>query len=199
MQPSQQGHLGGRRIVLAAPLELSLGGSDLLRRGVGALLDDGQFPNRLVERNIVPVVHRLDADLAKALQVIGVLLIGNDWRVPGGFVNDVRRRGVENMVDGSHVQSDGENAILLQLHKRLGRNEAVHYHRPPAEIPKAGVHFVDGRDALDGNTGARQTFEVNGMRRMPELRNQLTHGVAPHGLITRRVALPVILIGDELS
>ena len=67
-----------------------------------------------------------------ALQVLGVDRVGDERRVPGALVDDVRRRRVLDVLVRADVGGDGEHPPALELGEDRGRDEAAHRHRGPA-------------------------------------------------------------------
>ena len=72
------------------------------------------MPDRFVKLEVFLGRHRLRADLAETLQVIGVFLVDNDRRMPRRFVHDVGRGRVLDVIDLAHVARDHQHAVTTQ-------------------------------------------------------------------------------------
>ncbi len=60
------------------------------------------------------------------------------------------------------------------------------------------VHFLDARDALEGNAGVEQALKINFVRVFLQEKNVLAHDESPDRVIDRRVIV-VALIDRELE
>ena len=100
------------------------------------------MPDRFIELEILLRLHRFRADFAETLEIIGVFPIDNDRRVPGGFVHDVGRGRVFDVMDLAHVARDHEDLVGLEFHERRRRNKPVHRHRAPADLAEDLVHLL---------------------------------------------------------
>jgi len=156
------------------------------------------MPDRFVKLEIFLRRHRLRADFAEALQVIGVLAIDNDRRVAGGFVDDIRRRRVFDVIDLAHVARDHQDAIGLELHERRRWDEPIHRHATPTDFAEDFVHLLDPRNAIERNSGVEQSLEIKFVGVFAEEKNVLPHDEAPDGVIDRRVFV-VALVDRELK
>ena len=118
--------------------------------------------------------------------------------MPGGFVNDVRRGRVFDMMDLAHVARDHEHLVGLKLHERRRRNESVHRHGAPPNLCQDIVHLLDARDALERDAGVEQALKVNFVCVFFEKENVLSHDESPDSVIDQRVIV-VALIDRELK
>ena len=153
------------------------------RIGVRQLLQNRQMPDRFVELKVFSRLHCLRADLAKALQVIRILPIDNDRRVPGRFVDDVGRGRVFDVMDLAHVARDDQDLVSLKFHERRRRNETVHRHRAPLDLAQDVVHLLDARNALERNPGIEQALEINFMSVLLQKKSVLPHDETPDRMI----------------
>src|SRR5437762_2680583 len=79
----------------------------------------------------------------------------------GGFVHDVGRRRVFDVMDLAHVARDHQNLVSLKFHERGRRNKAIHGHRAPADLAENVVHLLDARNALKRDPSIEQSLEIN--------------------------------------
>ena len=135
---------------------------------------------------------------AEALEVIRVFAIDNDRRVTGGFVHDVGRGRVFDVMDLPHVAGDHQNFVGLEFHERRRRNESVHRDRAPADLAEDIVHLFDARDAIEGDAGFEQALEINFVGILLQEKHVLAHDEAPDRVIDRCVIV-VALIDRELQ
>ena len=156
------------------------------------------MPNRLIQLEIFFRRHRFRADFSKALQIFRVFAIDNDRRVPGGLVNNVRRRRVFDVMDLAHVARDHQHLVGLEFHERRRRNKAVHGHRAPANLRQNIVHLLNARDAIKRDAGIEEPLEINFVRVLFQEKNVLAHDKSPDCVIDRSVIV-VALIDCELE
>ena len=63
-------------------------------------------------------------------------MIDDDRRVSGGFVHDVGRGGVFDVMDLAHVARDHQDLVGLEFHECRRRNKSVDRDRAPADTPR---------------------------------------------------------------
>ena len=198
MQAREQRHLGRiPQIFLPLFHELHRFG-ELLGIGVLLLLQNREMPDRFVKLEVFLRRHRLRADFTKALQIIRILTVDNDRRVPRRFVDDIRCRRVFDVIDLAHVARDHQDAIRLELHERRRWNEPIHRDAAPADLAKDFVHFLDPRNPIERNSGVEQSLEIKFVGVFAQEKNVLPHDEAPDGVIDRRVFV-VALVDRELE
>ena len=69
-------------------------------------------------------------------------MIDDDRRVAGGFVHDVGRGRVFDVVDLTHVAGDHQHLVGLEFHESRRRNKSVHRDRAPADLAEDVVHLL---------------------------------------------------------
>ena len=69
--------------------------------------------------------------------------------VTGGFVDDVRRRRVFDVMDLAHVAGDHQDFVSLKFPERRGWNESVHGNCAPLDLGENIVHLLNARDSLE--------------------------------------------------
>src|SRR6184192_1892447 len=94
------------------------------------------MPDRLIELEIPSRLHRFRAYFAEALQIIRVLPVDNNWRVPSRLVHDIGRGRVFDVMDLTHVARDHKNFVSLKFHERGRRNKSVHATAPQSIVPR---------------------------------------------------------------
>ena len=198
VEPREQRHLGRLAQILLPFLHELRCFLQCLGVRVRLLLQDREMPDRFVNLEVFLGRHGLRADLAKALQIIGVFLVDNDGGMPRRFVHDIRRRRVFDMIDLAHIARDHEHAIRLKLHERRRRNKTVHGHAAPADLPEDLVHLFDPRNAVEGNPGVEEALEVELVRIFAQEKNILAHDEAPDRVIDGGVFV-VALVDGELE
>src|SRR5437763_5067310 len=154
--------------------------------------------DRLVKLEIAARLHRFRAHFAEALQIIRVLAIDNNGRVPRGFVHDVGRGRVFDVMDLTHVARDHENFVGLKFHERGRGNKTIHRYRPPINPAEDVVHFLNPRDALKRDAGIEQQLEIGFVGVLLQEKNVLAHDETPDRVIDRGVFF-VALIDCELQ
>jgi hypothetical protein len=66
-------------------------------------------------------------------------------RMARGFVQDVRRRRVQEVLDAAHIEGDHQHPQGLELHEDRRGDEAVDHHGAPAERSRqAFISSMDG-------------------------------------------------------
>ena len=196
MQPREERHLGRLAEILLPLFDQFRGRGQLRRIGVWQLLENGEMPDGFIQFEVLLRLHRFRADFAEALQVARVFLIDDDRRVPGGFVHDVGRRGVFDVMDLAHVAGDHQHLVGLEFHESRRRNKAVDRDRAPADAAEDVVHFLDARDALEGDAGLEQTLEINFVRVFLQEVSVLPHDETPDRMIDRRVLVEALVDGE---
>jgi hypothetical protein len=68
----------------------------------------------------------------------------------------------------------------------------------PADLAEDRIHFLDPRNAIEGNPGIEETLEVELMRVLAQEKNVLAHDEPPDRVIDRGVFV-VTLIDGELE
>ena len=116
----------------------------------------------------------------------------------GGFVNDIRRGCVLDVMDLAHVARDHQHLISLEFHERGRRNESIHGHCAPANLRQNVVHLFDARNPLKGDAGIEKALEIDLVRVLLQEKNVLAHDQSPDSVIDRRVIV-VALIDCELE
>ncbi len=198
MQAREQRHLRGFAEILLALSHQFRRFGHLCGIGIRQLFENRERADRFVEFEIFLRLHRFRAHFAEALEVIGILAIDNDRRVARGFVHDVGRGRVFDVMDLAHVARDHEHLVGLEFHERRRRNESVHRHRAPADPAEDVVHLADARNALERDAGVEQALEVNLVRVFLQEKRVLPHDETPDRVIDRRVIV-VALIDRELQ
>ena len=103
------------------------------------------------------------ANFAETLQELGVVDVYDKGRVAGGFMHDIRSRCVKNMIDAANIQGDPQHFQCLELHEDCGGDKAIYYYRAPAYFSQAGIHFLDGRNVVQGDAGSLQSLQIHRM------------------------------------
>ena len=155
------------------------------------------MPDGFIELEVLFRGHRFRPDFTKALQILRVLTIDNDRGVSRGFVDDVRRGRVFDVMDLAHIARDHQNLVGLKFHEGGRGNKSIHRHRAPFDFREDIVHFFDARDALERNASVEQTLEVDFVCVFPQEKGVLPHDKSPHGMIDRRVIV-VALVDRKL-
>ena len=110
-----------------------------------------------------------------------------------GFVHDVGRRRVFDVMDLPHVARDHEDFVGLEFHESGRRDEAIHRHRAPADLAEDVVHLADARDALERDAGFEQALEVNFVRVFLQEKRVLPHDETPDRMIDCRVIFETLV------
>src|SRR6266581_1708597 len=156
------------------------------------------MPDRLIELEIPSRLHRFRAYFAEALQIIRVLPVDNNWRVPSRLVHDIGRGRVFDVMYLTHVARDYENLVSLKFHERGWRNKPVHRHRAPIDPAEDVVHLFDPWNAFKRNAGIEQSLEIDFVGVLFQEKNVLAHDKTPDRVIDRRIFF-VALIDRKLQ
>ena len=197
VQPGEQRRLGRRLIASRERFEASPRRGEVRAAGGGVLFQDGQGAYRFVQLVVVLAGDGAQAHLAETLEELGVVHIDQERGVSRRLVEDIRGRRVEQVFDAAHIQGDHQHLEGLELHKDGRGNKAIHDYRPPAQGGQASVHFIDGRNVVQGNPGAPQSLAVDRVGRVGEAARQRAHHKTPERVIPGRVPRGVVLHGDE--
>src|SRR5437764_6775872 len=154
--------------------------------------------DRLIELEIPSRLYRFRAYLAEVLQIIRVLPVDNNWRVPSRLVHDIGGGRVFDVMDLTHVARDYENFVSLKFHERGRRNKSVHRHRAPIDPAEDVVHLFDPWNAFKRNAGIEQSLEIDFVGVLFQEKNVLAHDKTPDRVIDRRIFF-VALVDRKLQ
>ena len=101
-------------------------------------------------------------------------------------------------MDLTHVACDHEHFVRLKFHERRRRNEPVNCNCAPVDLCQNIVHLFNARNALKGDAGVEETFEINFVRVFFQKKNVLAHDESPDCVVDGRVIV-VPLIDCELE
>src|ERR1700748_2651708 len=96
----------------------------------------------LIQFKILCREHGLRPYRAEVAEVLMIVVIGNNGRMPGRFMYDIRRGRVFNVVQLADIRGDNQYAISLVLHKCGRRYKAVNRYRAPTDLAEGIIHLL---------------------------------------------------------